>query len=165
MNDDEQPALPAPGDEHESAFRFCGKIVFKVVTKEGIEVVQHYLNAAANPVDTPRAHTLGEILSYEFGKRLIFCVLRETFGQFVRNSPTIQNIVTGCLQFELCYSTEDSFNKILGDYETGKIKERLGEELLEVGIKTKGLEVKIQNREKVERTKTAILEKRYVGIH
>ena len=76
--------------------------------------------------------------------------------------PEIRNITAGCLQFEVRCFTEEIFLEILRDYESGKIKERLEEEFVRIGIKTKGLEVKILNSEEVERTKTAI-EKRYAG--
>ena len=78
-----------------------------------------------------------------------------------RNRAEIRNIIQGCLQCEVHCFTEDIFLEIVSDYKTGTIKERLGKEYLEAGIKITGLEVKILNIEEVERIKTAI-EKRYV---
>lgn len=67
---------------------------------------------------------------------------------------------TGSLHFVLRCFTDDRFLEILRDYESGKIKKRLEEEFLKVGIKTTGLELKIDNMEEVEETK-ATINKRY----
>ena len=46
--------------------------------------------------------------------------------------------------------------EVLKDYESGKMKKRLEEELSRVGIEVEGMKVKIKNMEKVVETKKAI---------
>ena len=149
MSDDEQAALPAPGDEQaaESTSEFVGKIWFKVHGRGYINVVPHYLEIAGvppDPGDTP-CYPVHEILSNEFGKRLIFCLLRETFD-FVRNSTAIKKFALGCFQFELSCFTKGSFEEII-KYPIDKIEKRLEEEFRKVGMEHTGLMVEIVNKE------------------
>ena len=83
-------------------------------------------------------------------------VLITAFGCVIPYGQEIGQIMPGSPRFNLCYFTENRFLEILSDYESGKIKQRLKKEFLKVGIKTTGLEVKIENMEEVEETKAAI---------
>ena len=79
-------------------------------------------------------------------------------------AQAIGQIWSGSLHFVLRCFTDDRFLEILRDYEAGKIKKRLEEEFLKVGIRTTGLEVKIKNIEEVEETNAAINE-RYRNLY
>ena len=54
-----------------------------------------------------------------------------------------------------CY-TDERFLEVLADYESGRIKERLEEEFFQVGIKVEGMNVEINNKAEVNKTKEAI---------
>ena len=153
-SEEEQAVENAPGNQQQT-----NSIWFKLKTA-AIEVLPDIL-----PDFCSSAFTLGELWIEPSVSNVIRLALKlVAFGYQVRKKiPEIRNITAGCLQFELRCFTEEIFLKILRDYESGKIKERLEEEFVKIGIKTKGLEVKIQNSEEVERTKTAI-EKRYARI-
>ncbi|XP_028413808.1 uncharacterized protein LOC114536656 [Dendronephthya gigantea] len=73
-----------------------------------------------------------------------------------RDDQDVRNIRPGCLHFELHCFTDERFLEVLADYESGRMKERLQEELSLVGIKVEGLKVKIENMEEVNETRDAI---------
>ena len=51
---------------------------------------------------------------------------------------------------------DERFLEVLEDYESGKIKQCLEEEFLRAGIKTKGLEIKIENMKDAQERKAVI---------
>ena len=73
-----------------------------------------------------------------------------------RDDQEVRDIRPGCLHVVLHCFTDERFLKVLADYESGRMKERLQEELSQVGIKVEGLKVKIENMEEVIKTKDAI---------
>ena len=133
-------------------------IIFKIIAA-GIKVIDISFEALGN--SAAAAYDLANILSPSASKLLLGAAI---FRDIKRNAGEIRNIVGGCLQCEVRCFTEDIFLEVLRDHETGMIKKHLEEEYLKAGYEMTGLEVKIQNREEVKRTKTAI-EKRYVGIY
>ena len=150
-SEDEQAVEPAPGYQGNS-------IWFKLKTGA--------IEAAEVLPDLYRyGRALGDLWDDPSWRNALHSIIQLVFlaDKIRRKTGEIRNITAGCLQFELCCFTQEIFLETLRDYESGKIKERLEEEFVKIGIKTKGLEVKIQNSEEVERTKTAI-EKRYARI-
>ena len=73
-----------------------------------------------------------------------------------RNDQEVRDIKPGSLHVLLHCFTNKRFLEVLSDYESGRMKERLLEEFLQVGIKVEGLKVKIENMEEVNKTKMAI---------
>ncbi|XP_028413807.1 uncharacterized protein LOC114536655 [Dendronephthya gigantea] len=79
-----------------------------------------------------------------------------------RDDQDVRDIRPGSLHFELHCFTDERFLEVLADYESGKMKERLHEELSLVGIKVEGLKVKIENMEEVNETRDAIKTRSYL---
>ena len=100
--------------------------------------------------------TFGAIYLIPECRPIIRDVLVTAFRCVTPNAQEIGQIMSGSLRFNLRCFTENRFREILSDYESGKIVQRLKEEFLKVGIKTTGLEVKIENMEEVEETQAAI---------
>ena len=73
-----------------------------------------------------------------------------------RNDQEVRDIKQGSLHVLLHCFTDERFLEVLSDYESGRMKECLLEEFLQVGIKVEGLKVKIENMEEVNKTKMAI---------
>ena len=136
-------------------------IIFKI-TATAIEVID--ISVGELLTSAAAANGLAKILDVPAYKILLAAAIFRTASAIKRNAGKIRDIVAGCLQCEVRCFTEDIFLEVLRDHETGKIKKRLEEEYLKAGYKMTELEVKIQNSEEVERTKTAI-EKRYAGIY
>ncbi len=63
-------------------------------------------------------------------------------------------------RFDTHCLTDERYLEVLGDYESGRMKERLQEEFSQVGIKVEGLKVEIENMVEVNETKESI-KKRY----
>ena len=78
-----------------------------------------------------------------------------------RDDQEVRDIRPGSLHVVLHCSTDERFLEVLVDYESGRMKERLQEELSQVGIQVEGLKVKIENMEMVNETKKSI-NKRYM---
>jgi hypothetical protein len=93
---------------------------------------------------------------------LIEYAVNEVFG---RNRDDQQiRIRPGCLHgVDLHCFTHERFLEVLGDYESGGIKERLQNKFTEAGIKVEGLKVAIENMEEVNKIKAAI-NKRYMRV-
>ena len=68
----------------------------------------------------------------------------------------VKNVTEGSLRVLLHCYTEERLLKIYDDFKSGKTKERLEMEFLTIGIKTEGLEVKIENIGEVEEKVFAI---------
>ena len=92
--------------------------------------------------------SFGAIYCYPKVQPVILGVLQKVIGK-------VQNLVTGSLHFSI-YCTDSRFLEILGDYESGRIKQRLEEEFLKVEIKTIELELEIENMTEIEERKEAI---------
>ena len=84
---------------------------------------------------------------------LIREVIKETFGGDDKEVPQI-NI--GSLHVQLDCFTNGKFLKVLNDYESGKIKERLDEKFSEFGFTVEGLKVEIENMKEVNEKKEVI---------
>ena len=97
------------------------------------------------------AVSIGVLYHYPELKSVVLAVLKMVFGD-------VQDVAQGSLHFSL-YCTDARFLEVLDDYESGKIKLRLEEEFLKVGIKTTELEVMIENMKEVEERKAAIKER------
>ena len=95
--------------------------------------------------------SIGVLYGYPELESGVLAVLQKVFGD-------VQNVTSASLHFSL-YCTDARFLEVLDDYESGKIKLRLEEEFLKVGIKTIELEVMIDNMKEVEERKAAIKER------
>ena len=104
--------------------------------------------------------TLGALyLSYRLLRPVIKAAVNKALGG-ERNDQETGDIKPKCLQVQLHCFTNKRFLEVLADYESGKMKERLQEEFLQVGIKVEGLKVEIQNMVEVNEIKEEI-SKRY----
>ena len=94
--------------------------------------------------------------TYRLVRPLIDAAVTKALGGNERDDQEVPEIRPGCLHVLLRCLTDERFLKVLEDYESGKIKQCLEEELLKAGIKTKGLEIKIENMKEVQERKVAI---------
>lgn len=106
------------------------------------------------------AVTLGAIYSGNVVATSIERAIRKAFGDTERDHQEVREIKAGPLPVVLRCFTDTRFLEVLKDYESGRIKERLTKEFLDIGIKIKGLEVKIENLKDVKERQTA-MENRY----
>ena len=122
------------------------------ITSDSVEVVK---DVAKDVCCT--AVALGALyVCYHLGKPLIDAAVTEAFGGKEREDQKVESIRPGCLHVLLRCLTDARFLEVLEDYESGKIKQRLEEELSKVEIKTKGLTIKIESIKEVEERKEAI---------
>ena len=63
---------------------------------------------------------------------------------------------SGSIRFELYCLTDKRFLEVFDGHKSGRIKHRLREEFLKIGIKTTELEVEIENMEEVQKRKKDI---------
>ena len=73
-----------------------------------------------------------------------------------RADQQIGGIESGSICVLLRCFTDDRFLEVLEDYKSGKIKKRLRNEFLHIGIETEGLVVDIENIENVEEKAEAL---------
>ena len=92
--------------------------------------------------------SIGAIYCYPELKSAVLGVLEKVIGK-------VQDVTAGSLHFSL-YCNDSQFLEIMKDYESGRIKQRLEEEFLKVGIKTTDLELEIENMKEIEERKKAI---------
>ena len=134
---------------------WLGNIAIEIST-ENVEVAQgviENIRIAAN--------TLGALYrGYRLLRRIVDGVVRRCLGG-EREDQVIGDIRPGSLHVLLRCLTEERFLEVLEDYESGRMKKCLQEEFSQVGIKVEGLKVKIENMEEVNKTKEAIVNKRY----
>ena len=105
--------------------------------------------------------TLGALyFAYKLLKPLIESAVTRSLGG-ERDDQEVGGIRPGSLHVRLHCFTDKRFLEVLADYESGRMKERLQEEFLQIGIKVEGLKVEIENMVEVNETKEAI-SKRYV---
>ena len=72
----------------------------------------------------------------------------------------VEDIRRGSLHVLLHCFTDERFLEVLEEFKSGKMKKRLKEEFLNIGIKTEGLVAEIENIKEVEERATAIISKR-----
>ena len=77
-----------------------------------------------------------------------------------RMDQEIRDIHEGSLRILLHCLTDERYLEVLEDFESGRIRDRLQKEFLEIGIEVKGMKIEIINIEEVNETKEAI-DKRY----
>ena len=94
-------------------------------------------------------------VGYKLLRPVVEGAVKKAFGG-ERNDQEVRDIKPGSLHVLLHCFTNKRFLEVLSDYESGRMKERLLEEFLQVGIKVEGLKVKIENMEEVNKTKMAI---------
>ena len=111
--------------------------------------------AALYAPDKSTGITLGTLfLVYKLSKPITDAVVKALGGS--RDDQKVQTIKSGSLHVRLDCFTDERFLEVLGYYESGEIKKRLEEEFSQIGIKVKGLKVKIENLAEVDTTKEAI---------
>ena len=158
----EDPAPDVPPDVPPNVPRVLYSIWFKIRAAK-VELEERLRGKLPQVIATGAVLgvlSLGAIHDIPYFENLLSVAVEKTFEYMLPGLLEIGRIVSGCVQFELRCFTEDRFLEILRDYESGKIKQRLEEELLKTGIKTEKLQVEIKNMEEVEGTKMTI-EKRY----
>ena len=141
-----------------------GKFRFEInagtveIAKEVIGVGRYVAKAAVVGVTLGAIYAIGQCQPMIRGA--LDSALRGALGVVKSKAQDLGEIVTGSLHFVVRCFKDDRFLDILSDYESGKIKQHLEEEFAMIGIKTTGLEVRIENIEEVEETK-AVVNKRY----
>ena len=70
-----------------------------------------------------------------------------------RDDQKVKEIKPGCLRVLLECFTDKRFLEVIDDVESGRLKERLEKEFLEIGITVGGLQVEIENMEEVKERK------------
>ena len=136
-----------------------GKFVITIGT-DNVEVAKVFLKTTGKV-----ALGLGALYAgYSLLKPLIDAAVTRSFGG-ERNDQDVRDIRPGCLHVELHCFTDERFMEVLAAYESGRMKERLCEELLQVGIKVEGLRMKIENRKEVNKTKEAIKNRYGYTLH
>ena len=129
------------------------------ISANSIEVVKEICGTAVKLSAVGTIGTIGAIYGYPLLKTLIDAAVAKAFGGDERDDQEIREIRPGSLYVLLRCFTEARFLEVLEDYESGKIKQRLEEEFLNVGIKTTELVVEIKNMKEVEERKVAIKER------
>ena len=77
-----------------------------------------------------------------------------------RDDQEFKKFKTGSLLVPLHCFTDERFLEVLDDFISGRLKERLQEEFLRIGVETQGMEIEIKNVEEVNKISDAI-QKRY----
>ncbi len=77
-----------------------------------------------------------------------------------RKDQEIPDVHEGSLLILLHCLTDERYLEVLEDFESGRMRDRLQKEFLEIGIEVKGMKIEIINIEEVNETKEAI-DKRY----
>ena len=149
-------AISAAGEALRASASFAGGKFVITIGTDSIEVAKEVCKTAGKV-----AVGLGALYAgYSLLKPLIDAAVTKSVGG-KRDDQDVRDIRPGCLHVELHCFTDERFLEVLADYESGRMKERLKEELSQVGIKVDGLWVKIENLEEVNETKEAI-NKRYI---
>jgi hypothetical protein len=73
-----------------------------------------------------------------------------------RDDQQVGAIEPRCLHVRLRCFTDKRFLEVLEDYDSGRMKDCLKKEFLDIGIEVEGLTVKIENWEEVKQRKVAI---------
>ena len=98
-------------------------------------------------------------VGYQLLRPVIDAAVKKALGG-ERDDQEVKDIKPGSLHVVLHCFTDERFLEVLTDYLSGKMKERLEEEFLQVEHKVKGLIVMIKNMTEVNEIKKAIY-KRY----
>ena len=129
-----------------------------IVNTENVQVAEVSGDAAVRIVESlgNTAVKLGAIYAgYQLLKISIDEAFKRTFGG-PRNDQENPEVTLRCLHVLLRCLTDKRFLEVLKDYESGRIKQRLQEELSQVGIEVEGLTIEIENMEEVNNIKAAI---------
>ena len=73
-----------------------------------------------------------------------------------RMDQEIRDIERGSLRILLHCLTDERYLEVLEDFESGRMRDRLQKEFLEIGIEVKGMKIEIINIEEVNERKEAI---------
>ena len=129
------------------------------ISASSIEVVKEICGTAVKISAVGTVGTIGAIYGYPLLKTLIDAAVAKAFGGDERDDQEIREIRPGSLHVLLRCFTEARFLEVLEDYESGKIKQRVEKEFLNVGIKTTELVVEMKNMKEVKERKAAIKER------
>ncbi|XP_028406666.1 uncharacterized protein LOC114529115 isoform X2 [Dendronephthya gigantea] len=131
-----------------------GKFVITIGT-DSVEVAKEVTKEVCGTI-TKLGLGLGALYAgYSLLKPLVDTAVKKALGGD-RDDQDARDIRPGCLHVDLHCLTDKRFLEVLEDYESGKMKERLQEELSLVGIKVEGMKVKIENMEEVNERKEDI---------
>jgi hypothetical protein len=124
-----------------------------------VEVAKELINKVGGKVGLGIGVTLGALFAYNVFKPLIEDAVRNGFGG-QRDDQEVQDIRQGSLQVLLRCFTDERFLEVLEEIESGRMKQRLRKEFLDIGVETEDLIMKIENIQEVNKRKEAI-SKRY----
>ena len=97
--------------------------------------------------------TLGAIYArYKLKAKEIDAAISRGLGG-ERDDQEIRDIKPGSLHVLLHCFTDQRLLEVLDDFESGRMKERLEKEFLEIGIEVEGLKIEIENIEEVKNRK------------
>ena len=140
-----------------------GNVTFSITT-DNIRVASELCKLGGYATLGTGVTTLGVLLGNRLLRPLIDDVVNVVFG-YKRDDQANPDIITGeSLHILLHCLTDERFLEVLEYYASGEIKELLQKEFPQIGIEVKGLDVEIENMEKLENTIAAIHE-RYVEIN
>ena len=121
------------------------------ISTDNVDVASQLVKKAWKSVTTLGALYLG----YKSARFLIETAVKKGLGG-ERADQEVGDIKPGSLHVRLHCLTDERFLQVFADYESGRMKERLQEEFLQVGIQVEGLKVVIQNMVEVNKAKEAI---------
>ena len=81
-----------------------------------------------------------------------------------RNDQEVQNINSEYPRVLVQCFTDERFVEVLADYDSGRMKNRLEEEFLKIGLDVQELQIVIENQEEVNVRKARILSRYYMMI-
>ena len=81
-----------------------------------------------------------------------------------RNDQEVQNINSEYLRVLVQCFTDERFVEVLADYDSGRMKNRLEEEFLKIGLDVQELQIVIENQEEVNVRKARILSRYYMMV-
>ncbi|CAB4002880.1 Hypothetical predicted protein [Paramuricea clavata] len=125
------------------------------ISTNNVEVAKELINKLGGKVGIGIGLALGALLAYKVIKPLIDDAVKKGFGG-ERNDQEVRGIRPGSLHVLLHCFTDERYLEVLEEIESGRMKERLDKEFLNIGIQTEGLMMEIEDMEKVNKTKEAI---------
>ena len=96
-------------------------------------------------------------------KQLLDGVVLKVFDS-ARNDQEVQNINSEYPRVLVQCFTDERFVEVLADYDSGRMKNRLEEEFLKIGLDVQELQIVIENQEEVNVRKARILSRYYMMV-
>ena len=144
-------AKSVAGEAIHASVSYCSGRIAIVISSNSVQVVRDVCITAVSLSALYAGYKL-------LAKKIDGAITKGLGGD--RDDQEIKDIKPGSLHVELHCFTDQRLVEVLEDFECGKMKERLQQEFLEIGIELGELKVEIENIEEVKR-KTEIM---YEGL-